>query len=91
VIRLKFHIIMRKIIRIFLGNVPTVLALLCQYGETNDIFFPFGLVQLSPRDIQCRLDLIRKLKKLLRFTNRWANLVTRICTVNILFVMVMNM
>ena len=37
------------VIRIFLGNVPTDLAVLCPYGETNDIFFHGGLVELSPR------------------------------------------
>ena len=36
------------VIQIFPGNVPIDLALLCHYGETNDIFFPGGLVQLSP-------------------------------------------
>jgi hypothetical protein len=36
-----------KIIRIFPGNVPTDLAVLYHYGETNDIFFPGGLVELS--------------------------------------------
>ena len=36
------------VIRIFLGNVPTYLDVLCHYGETNDIFFLGGLVQLSP-------------------------------------------
>ena len=35
------------LIRIFSGNVPTYLAVLCHYGETNDIFLPDGLVQLS--------------------------------------------
>jgi len=35
------------IIRIFPGNVPTDLAVLCHYGKTNDIFFRGGLVELS--------------------------------------------
>ena len=34
------------IIRIFPADVPADLAVLCHYGETNDIFFPSGLVQL---------------------------------------------
>ena len=38
------------IIRFFPGNLPAYLAVLCHYGETNDIFFPCGLVQLSPRN-----------------------------------------
>ena len=36
------------IIRIFPGNIPVNLAVLCHYDETNHIFFPGGLVQLSP-------------------------------------------
>ncbi len=36
------------IIRIFPGNVLTDLAVLCHYGETKDILFPGGLVELSP-------------------------------------------
>jgi hypothetical protein len=35
------------IIRIFPSTVPADLAVLCQYGETNDIFLPCGLVELS--------------------------------------------
>jgi hypothetical protein len=35
------------IIRIFSSNVPAYLAVLCQYGETNDHFFHGGLVELS--------------------------------------------
>ena len=33
------------IIRFFPGIVPTYRAVLRHYGETNDIFFPGGLVQ----------------------------------------------
>jgi len=38
------------VIRIFPGNVPTYIAVQCHYGETNDIFFLGGLVQLSLRN-----------------------------------------
>ena len=34
-------------IRIFSANVPADLAVVCHYGETNDIFFPGGLVEIS--------------------------------------------
>ena len=33
------------VIRIFPANVPAYLAVLCYYGETNDIFFLGGLDQ----------------------------------------------
>jgi len=57
------------IIRIFPGNVPTDLAVLCHYGETNDIFFPGGLVELSSSS-RCKTVqnfLLVQLRKLLGF------------------------
>ena len=56
------------IIRIFPGKVQTDLTLLCHYGETNDIFFPGGLVELSSsRCKTVQTFLLVKLRKLLGF------------------------
>ena len=56
------------IIRIFSSTVPTYLAVLCHYGETNDVFFPGGLVELSSS--RCRTlqtVLLAQLRDLLGF------------------------
>jgi hypothetical protein len=57
------------IIRIVPANVLAYLAVLCHYGETNDIFFPGGLVELSPRNKASIVQtfLLTQLRKLLRF------------------------
>jgi hypothetical protein len=57
------------IIRIFPGNVPANLAILCHYGETNDIFFPGGVVQLSSRNKTSTVHtfLLKRLRQLLGF------------------------
>ena len=55
-------------IRTFPGNVPTDLAVLCHYGETNEIFFPSGLVELSSsRCKTVHAFLLVHLRKLLGF------------------------
>ena len=38
------------VIRFYPANVPTHLAVMCHYGETNDIFVHSGLAKLSPRN-----------------------------------------
>ena len=55
------------VIRSFPVDVPTYLAVLCHYGETNDIFSPGGLVQLSPQNITSTIQtfLLKQLRKLL--------------------------
>jgi hypothetical protein len=55
------------IMRFFPGSVPTYLAVLCHYGETNDIVFPGGLVQLSPgnKTSATQTFLLKQLRKLL--------------------------
>jgi hypothetical protein len=56
------------IIRIFPSTVPADLAVLCHYGSTNDVFFPGGLVELSPS--RCRTVqtfLLTQLRDLLGF------------------------
>jgi hypothetical protein len=57
------------IIRFFPGNVPTDLAVLGHYGETNDIFFRGGLVELSPRNKNSTVQtfLLTHLRKLIGF------------------------
>ena len=56
------------IIRIFPGNIPTDLAVMRHYGETNDIFFPGGLVELSSsRCKTVQTFLLVQLRKLLGF------------------------
>ena len=56
------------IIRIFPGNVPTDLAVLGDYGETNEIFFPGGLVELSSsRCKTAQTFLLVQLRNLLGF------------------------
>jgi hypothetical protein len=56
------------IIHIFPANVPADLAVQCHYGETNGIFFPGGLVELSLS--RCKTEqtfLLTHLRKLLGF------------------------
>jgi len=55
-------------IRSFSGSVPTDLAVLCHYGETNDILFPSGLVELSSsRCKTVHTFLLLQLRKFLGF------------------------
>jgi len=57
-----------QIIRIFPSNVLADLALLYHYGESNDIFFPGGLVELSSsRCKTIQTFLLARLRKLLGF------------------------
>jgi len=53
----------------FPGNVPTHLAVPCHYGETNDSFFPSGLVQLSLGNKTSAIQtfLLKQLKQLIGF------------------------
>ena len=53
----------------FPAYVPAYLAVLCHYDETNEIFSPGGLVQLSPRNNTSALQtfLLKQLRKLLGF------------------------
>jgi hypothetical protein len=57
------------IIRIFPRNLPAYLVVMCHYGETNDIFFPSGLVQLSPRNKTSLVQtfILKHLRQLLGF------------------------
>jgi hypothetical protein len=56
------------IIRIFPSTVPADLAVLCHYGETNHIFFPGGLVELSSsRCKTVQTFLLTQLRELLGF------------------------
>ena len=57
------------VIRIFPGNVPTYLAVPCHYGETDDIFFLGGFVQLSLGNITntIQIFLLKQLRQLIGF------------------------
>ena len=65
------------IIRIFPGNVPTGPAVLCHYGETNGIFCPGGLVELS----SSRCKTVQTFMLVYNRGNLWDFTSTKVCTV----------
>ena len=81
------------VIRIFPDNVPTHLAILCHFGETNDILFLGGLVQLSTGNKTSTIQtfLLKQLRNFLDSTSRLTNLAKCMCIENTMFLISINL